>query len=71
MTILKRIKRWFRRKFEPRKKHVFGTNIDNGYLPCLPMDSRDKAYYNLKISGNSETLMRGRFKAGDKKRQKS
>lgn len=71
MTILKRIKRWFRLRFGPKKKHVFDQDATNGYLPCLPMDSRTRAYYGSKISGDSEALVRGGFKSRDKKRKES
>jgi hypothetical protein len=70
MTILKRIKRWFRQKFGPKKKHVFDQE-GMKYLPCLPMDSRTSAYYKLKVPGDSEALMRGGFKPRDKKRKKA
>lgn len=71
MMILKRIKRWFRLKFGPKKKHVFDQDSTNGYLPCLPMDSRTRAYYGSKISRDSETLVRGGFESCDKKRKES
>ena len=70
MTILKRIKRWFRLKFGPKKKHVFEQD-DMKYLPCLPMDSRTRAYYKLKVAGDSKTLVSGGLESRDKKRKKS
>lgn len=71
MTILKKIRRWFRLKFDFKRKHIFNQDVSSGYLPCLPMDSRTKAYYKSKISRNTETFMSSRFKSSNKKCKKS
>lgn len=72
MKITTKIKRWFRNLFEKKdKRHFFDNSDEIGYLPCLPVNSRDKAVYGKsKLAGNSEAFMRGRFKSGNKKGKK-
>lgn len=71
MRIASKIRRWINNKFGKRKRHFFDESETDNYLPCLPMSSHDKAVYRSKIAGDSEGLMGGKFKSGDKKRKKS
>ena len=73
MKLISKIKRWFRNKFRPNKRHFFEETPENGcnYSPCLPMSSHYGAVYKSKLSRDSEALMGGRLKSGNKKGKKS
>ena len=72
MRLIKRIKWWFENLLnKKKKKHFFEESVKQGYLPCLPMGDDDRRLYKSKIARDSETLVGGRFKSGNKKRHKA